>query len=325
MKKREETSSDIKTKLAQNLLANENIPENNLFAIKNDFKVRNIDNKTLLIGFSTKNFPKPVKIFFIQKRLKEVLGTVLNENYLINDILIATEEAVSNIIEHSYGKINNPLIIFNLYFSNKLLKIEIEDYGVKGGSFNIHDTGFFNSTGHLKKKVKESGGGMGVFLIKKIMDNVKYETNKNGMNKIILIKKINDQKLFKDKKTSNPMNDGFFNELGIRLLEKCNNYMVICLEGYINTDNSEIINTEFDKIINNQQKNNLIFKIDRLEYLSSSGIEFFMRYLESEKKKNICFIGMNEKVRRIFEITGFIKYFMISNSLEDAKKRFQKK
>jgi anti-sigma regulatory factor (Ser/Thr protein kinase) len=146
--------------------------ENQYNLIKNDFKIYPEDPKSLSIIFSTRYFTNPFKISFIQKFIKLILQVMTLEINVINDILIAIDEAVSNIIEHSYKTKIGAVVSFKMTFSPRKLIIMIDDYGKKGLNFNLYNAGNYKTIKELQETAKKTGGGMGIFLIKKIMDVV---------------------------------------------------------------------------------------------------------------------------------------------------------
>ena len=99
-----------------------------------------------------------------------------------NKIVLAADEACTNIIKHAYkysakGKIN-----VNLSFSQNKLRIAITDEGTHFNSSSIKDP-------DLKKYYEEKKvGGLGMFLMKKLMDEVSYSHPNSKKNKVTLIK-----------------------------------------------------------------------------------------------------------------------------------------
>ncbi len=95
-------------------------------------------------------------------------------------IALAVDEAITNVIEHSYGFKKDKEIRLEYYISTEGLKIKIVFSGIPPA----FDTEDLNLGAMIKKKRK---GGLGVKLIKKIMDSVEYRTE-NGTNVCEMIK-----------------------------------------------------------------------------------------------------------------------------------------
>lgn len=100
----------------------------------------------------------------------------------VADIRLAVDEAYTNIIKHSYK-----------YDENKSVDIEL---GYNGNEFwvSLLDTGeAFDPSNYSEPDVRQQiknkkRGGVGVYLIKKLMDDVRY-TNKGSTNVIRMTKK----------------------------------------------------------------------------------------------------------------------------------------
>jgi anti-sigma B factor antagonist len=94
---------------------------------------------------------------------------------------------------------------------------------------------------------------------------------------------------------------------------------VITVTGFLNSNSKD----EFsDKLLEYKEKSkNYIFEISELEYISSSGVGFFMELYEIIKEKggDICFVGMSNVVRRVFDYMGFLSFFGDKKTLSEAE------
>ena len=101
---------------------------------------------------------------------------------LVNNIKLAVDESVSNIIKHSYkGEDENNKIEIKLELIKKKLSIHLFDNGTPVNQKNIQPRNL--------KDIKP--GGLGSYFINEIMDEVKWETkSKDWVNHLILIKTI---------------------------------------------------------------------------------------------------------------------------------------
>ncbi|MFN7181459.1 MAG: ATP-binding protein [Planctomycetota bacterium] len=100
-------------------------------------------------------------------------------------IVLAMDEALSNIILHGFKK--NTMGYINVEFlrENDKINIIIEDNG------EFFDITKVNPPQPLKMIRAGKTHGFGIYLIKTIMDEVRYEySKKGGFNKLILIKYI---------------------------------------------------------------------------------------------------------------------------------------
>lgn len=100
----------------------------------------------------------------------------------IEDIRLAVDEAFTNIIKHAYKYDSNQEVLVNLKFDDEKIVVKLTDYG---SSFDITKY----KRPNLKEKIKQKKrGGMGVHLIKTLMDDVTY-SRENKKNEIRMSKK----------------------------------------------------------------------------------------------------------------------------------------
>ncbi len=119
--------------------------------------------------------------------LRSFLQRILS-GYSLNEVekhqlTLAVEEVCANLIIHSHGC--NPLDQIELEVKNlnESLIFEISD---QGAAFNILEY----KTPDLKKvMVEKRKGGLGIILVKKIMDKIEFESE-NGKNVCRLIKRF---------------------------------------------------------------------------------------------------------------------------------------
>ncbi len=105
----------------------------------------------------------------------------------INRMQIAVDEAVTNIIEHGYEERpkGSATVWLNLRASPDEFRIEIMD---EGEHFDPKGIGELDIHAHV-----EAGhpGGLGVFLMRRIMDVVDYHCEKGQRNRLVLTKRAN--------------------------------------------------------------------------------------------------------------------------------------
>lgn len=104
------------------------------------------------------------------------------------DLLLAADEAITNIIMHAYADLSDTetekSIRVIMIKKQNILELILKDHGssfdiLKAPKPNVHD----NLNGKRR-------GGFGVYLMKALMDHVRY-TCKKGFNYTILVKRIN--------------------------------------------------------------------------------------------------------------------------------------
>ena len=102
----------------------------------------------------------------------------------IAHISLAVDEACTNIIKHAYGNDLSNKIKVKIETSNNQFTVIITDNGKHFDPNTIPEP-------NIEKIQKmKKGGGLGMFLMKKLMDEVHYNSKING-NELILIKNYN--------------------------------------------------------------------------------------------------------------------------------------
>lgn len=99
-------------------------------------------------------------------------------------IALAVDEACTNVIKHAHNFNARRLIDILIAIDEEKIKITITD---KGRGFNIKAI----EDPDLKKYAQESRhGGLGIYLIKTLMDDVQYEFKPGSKNQVQLTKYI---------------------------------------------------------------------------------------------------------------------------------------
>ncbi len=103
----------------------------------------------------------------------------------IENIMLAVDEACTNIIKHAYKSYHDGEIVINLEFNAQKILISIIDHGNTFNPDSVPDP-------DLQKYYKNGRvGGLGMYLMKTLMDDVKYISVPGEYNKVLLSKKIN--------------------------------------------------------------------------------------------------------------------------------------
>lgn len=100
----------------------------------------------------------------------------------VADIRLAVDEAYTNIIKHAYKNDKRKSVDIELGYNSNELWISLLDTG------NAFDPSNYSKP-DVRQKIKEKKrGGVGVYLIRELMDDVKYHT-KGSVNEIRMTKK----------------------------------------------------------------------------------------------------------------------------------------
>ena len=97
-------------------------------------------------------------------------------------IELAIDEAATNIIEHAYGGEGRGEIECAYQVTEKGLTIFLKDHGLP------FDPDLVNSPDILATIEKRNNHGYGIYLIRKLMDEVSFEFSKRKGNLLILVK-----------------------------------------------------------------------------------------------------------------------------------------
>ncbi len=121
------------------------------------------DDRTLLIKNKIDELSKVPS--FLEELIRE---WGLTDAILFN-LNLAIEEALSNTILYGYNDSNDHFIELSIKIENRQITVIIEDDAVEFDPTTLNDPEIFQPA------EKRTVGGLGVFLIKKLMDNVKYK------------------------------------------------------------------------------------------------------------------------------------------------------
>jgi anti-sigma regulatory factor (Ser/Thr protein kinase) len=101
----------------------------------------------------------------------------------VYSIQLATDEAASNIIEHAYEGVPEGVIEVSCGVQGNALRIVLVDHGESFDPSIVPNP-------DLKADLSvRKIGGLGIYLMRKLMDEVHYESNANKSNKLTLIKR----------------------------------------------------------------------------------------------------------------------------------------
>jgi serine/threonine-protein kinase RsbW len=142
-----------------------------------------MDNKkTKNIELSIPSHPKYLQLVRgVMGKMTEIIGFSKIDS---GHIILAVDEACSNIIKHSYENDPEKKIDISIETCKNKLVIHITDYGNqcdlnKMQSRDIDDI---------------RPGGLGVYIIKKTMDFVEYDCSSAGQNQIRMVKRLDNPK-----------------------------------------------------------------------------------------------------------------------------------
>ena len=103
----------------------------------------------------------------------------------IHDLQLAVTEAVTNVIEHAYSGDTDQRIDLAIEKDGECFVVAITDKG----------NNRFDPTAHPDPDLKEylsqcRVGGLGLFLMRKLMDEVEFTSDDQGVNRVRLVKHL---------------------------------------------------------------------------------------------------------------------------------------
>ena len=102
----------------------------------------------------------------------------------IDDIILAVDEACTNIIKHAYKSFPDGEIVIELEYNSKKFTIKLIDHGSSFDPNTIPDP-------DLQKYYRQRRvGGLGLYLMKTLMDDVEYISVPGKYNQVLLSKNL---------------------------------------------------------------------------------------------------------------------------------------
>ena len=122
------------------------------------------------------------------KKIREFIKTeALNSGFteeIAQKIILAVDEACTNIIKHAYKYSVDGIINISVFNENNKFVVSIVD---NGGHFNPGEIPEPNVKEYHKQR---KPGGLGMFLMKKLMDEVIYNNLSDNRNQVVLVKNL---------------------------------------------------------------------------------------------------------------------------------------
>lgn len=101
----------------------------------------------------------------------------------VYNIQLAADEAASNIIEHAYEGVSDGVLELSCGVKANVITIILVDHGE---SFDPSEIPMPDLKADLSER---KIGGLGIFLMRKLMDEVRYEVKSNKHNVLTMIKR----------------------------------------------------------------------------------------------------------------------------------------
>ena len=102
----------------------------------------------------------------------------------ISKVELAVDEACANVIEHAYGQDISKEVVIRATFDDEALRITVRDTGRGFDPDSVQQA-------EIERLVAErKSGGLGMRLMKQLMDEVRYEIEPGHKNELHMMKRI---------------------------------------------------------------------------------------------------------------------------------------
>ena len=128
----------------------------------------------------------PAKFEYLDE-IREFVGDIARADGFgakdVYNIQLAADEAASNIIEHAYEGVSTGVLELSCGVQDDIITIILVDHGE---SFDPSEIPLPDLKADLSER---KIGGLGIFLMRKLMDEVHYEARSNRSNVLTMIKR----------------------------------------------------------------------------------------------------------------------------------------
>lgn len=122
------------------------------------------------------------KLSIVREFVSEAAGKFGFDEESINKISIAVDEACTNIIKHSYDFASNKNIDITIMMNGSKFEIVISHQGKSFDPESIKSPNMKEYLSHFRR------GGLGMHLMRSLMDGVEYSLTPSKQNEVRLIK-----------------------------------------------------------------------------------------------------------------------------------------
>lgn len=97
------------------------------------------------------------------------------------------------------------------------------------------------------------------------------------------------------------------------------------LTGDLDGQTSSMVQEKLLPLLTSQGK--IILNLTEVEYMSSAGLRVLLNlYKQAQNQESqVILIGLSKDVKDVMEVTGFLKFFTLSNNLETALTQINEK
>ena len=124
------------------------------------------------------------KLIFVREFVSEAARKFGFDDETVSKIALAVDEACTNVIKHSYSYATNREIEVNIVAKNSTFEVIIVHQGKSFDPAAVKPPDMKEYLSHFRR------GGLGMHLMRSLMDGVEYRTSKNKKNEVHLVKRL---------------------------------------------------------------------------------------------------------------------------------------
>lgn len=218
-------------------------------------------------------------------------------------IELACDEAVTNIVEHAYGGDEMGQIDVRVDVTHNALRVTLQD---TGKPFNPGNVPLPASLDESNPKAIDIGG-LGIHLMRQLVDDVHYEFNDDG-NKVTLVKKL---LLKKDRP-----DDGVWHD-------EWDDVDVVGVRGRLDHTLIPDLDDQLMPLLNGG-RHRILLDLTQTTYTNSGGLRVIVRAWRTARANggDVILYGLDESLMNIFAMVGFDKILTIVPDVDSAKEQF---
>jgi serine/threonine-protein kinase RsbW len=209
-------------------------------------------------------------------------------------VQLAVDEAATNVVQHAYDPATPGDLTLSWACDGNRFTIALRDYGRQFDPQNVPPP---DITSPLEER---QVGGLGLYLITRLMDEVRFDFNPQGGNLLTMVKYI----------TPGPRDE----------------VVVIPVRGRVDAVTAPHLNREVHDQISSGARH-VLLDLSAVTFLSSSGLRalLLIRKELMTLGGELRLAGLQPQVHEVFALTGFTQVFAIHGTVDEARSSFAPK
>jgi serine/threonine-protein kinase RsbW len=207
-------------------------------------------------------------------------------------VQLAVDEACTNVIEHAYADMSGDIHLTCEIKPGECI-IAIRD---NGRPFDPQAVPPPDLDGDLEDR---RVGGLGLYFIKKLMDEVRFSFDPDEGNQVVMIKKASRS------------NQG----------EMDKTFAVVAVQGRLDAASAPALEAQLETHLA-QDDVQIVVDMAQVSYIASSGLKVLLAALRQARQRQgqLVLCNIQPKVASILEMIGFDQVFPIAQDLETASR-----